>query len=58
MRNAPTMTTPWMEFAADINGVWSVWGTLEITSNPTRRLSTKIETSVIRLVSIDSSSVH
>ena len=37
---APTRTTPWIEFAADISGVCSVAGTLLITSNPTSRLST------------------
>ena len=39
---APTSTTPWIEFAADISGVCSVAGTLLITSNPTSRLSTKM----------------
>src|SRR5262249_9587138 len=37
---APTTTMPWIELAPDINGVCRVAGTLLMTSNPTRRLST------------------
>ena len=29
---APTMTMPWIAFVPDINGVCSVFGTLEITA--------------------------
>ena len=32
----PTRTMPWIEFAPDISGVWSVAGTFEITANPHR----------------------
>ena len=45
----PSSTTPWIAFVPDINGVCSVFGTFEITSNPTNAASTRIAISVIVL---------
>src|SRR6266567_1971900 len=42
----PASTMPWIEFAADISGVWRVAGTLLMTSKPTHRLSAKMMKSV------------
>ena len=41
-RIAPSRITPWIALAPDISGVCSVEETLEITSMPTKTLSTKI----------------
>jgi hypothetical protein len=38
---APTSTMPWIEFVPDISGVWSVAGTLLMTSKPSRIARTK-----------------
>jgi hypothetical protein len=37
---APTIVIPEIAFEPDISGVWSVGGTLEITSNPTNTAKT------------------
>src|SRR5687767_4342433 len=39
---APIRTMPWIELAPDMSGVWSVAGTLLMTSKPTRTASTKM----------------
>ena len=46
---APTMMMPWMKFVPDINGVWSIAGTFEITSIPRKIASTRIVSSITRL---------
>ncbi len=51
----PNSTIPWIAFVPDINGVCNVFGTFEITSNPTNAASTKIAISVIVLNSSPSS---
>src|SRR5918994_282977 len=42
---APIRTMPWIAFVPDINGVCSIVGTFEITSNPTKIASAKIVSS-------------
>ena len=49
---APTSTIPWIELAPDISGVWSVAGTLLMTSKPTRIASTKIVSAVSSSVTL------
>ncbi len=41
---------PWIALVCDISGVWSVVGTFEITSKPTKAARTKIVISVIRSI--------
>ena len=52
MSIAPTSTMPWIEFAPDISGVWSVAGTLLMTAKPTRIASVKIVSAVSRGVDL------
>ena len=40
---------PWIALVPDISGVCSVFGTFEITANPTNAASTRIARSVTRL---------
>src|SRR5215218_967386 len=48
IRMPPSNTMPWMAFVADISGVCKVFGTLEMTSRPTKAASTRMVSSVIR----------
>ena len=41
---------PWIALVCDISGVWSIVGTFEITSKPTKAARTKIVISVIRVM--------
>jgi len=44
----PSRTIPWIALVADIKGVWRVFGTLEMTSRPTKAARTRIVISVSR----------
>ena len=41
---------PWIAFVADISGVWSVFGTFEMTSKPTKAARTRMVSSVSRSI--------
>jgi hypothetical protein len=43
---------PEMAFAPDMRGVWSICGTLEMTSKPTKQASTKTKSEISKVSSI------
>src|SRR5918998_3618448 len=46
----PSSTIPWIALVPLISGVWSVFGTFEITSKPTNAASARIASSVSRSI--------
>src|SRR4051794_29844008 len=51
-RMPPSTTIPWIALVADISGVWSVFGTREMTSKPTKAAITSSVISVTRSIGL------